>query len=437
MNHIAALLENAGDLIWIYIGVPVIVIFGLYLSIKARFVQVRRLPKVFRYFGHLIRAEHDDEAGIHPLKAFFASVGGCIGIGNIVVVCTAVQFGGPGALLWLWLTALVGMLLKYAEVYLGVKFRVGNSKGGWDGGPAYYLKRVFNHGFVPALVAMLLCVYGVEILQFNIVATSLTVNFGWSRPLVVVALLAAVLWVGGGGVRRVGDFCSAIIPFFTLCFVGMGMWVLMRNITVIPEVLGLVVKSAFTGHAAVGGFAGAGLLMTISHGVRWGCYSGDIGIGYAAVLHAETSSECPEHQAALTLFEIVLDTFVICSTSILIILVTGVWKEPIHVELLVQNALAQYFPYMNIFMPLFLLLLGFSTIVSYFCFGLKASDYLSPKWGRRVFYAYAIFTLALFSFVDTAYPRAVMSITGAMLLLINVLGIIHLRKEVNFKIDKL
>jgi len=244
-----------------------------------------------------------------------------------------------------------------------------------------------------------------------------------------------VLWVGSGGVRRVGEFCSAIIPLFTLCFVGMGFWVLLGNIAHVPEVLGLVVKSAFTGHAAVGGFAGSSMLVAMSQGVRWGCYSGDIGIGYAAVIHSETSNKCPEKQATLIIFEIILDTLIICTTSILLTLITGVWQEPIHESMLVQTALAQYFPYMNIFMPMFLLLLGFSTIISYFCFGVKASEFLSPKYGRLLYHLYAVVTLVLFSFVETSYALAVMSITGALLLIINVTGIFKLRKELSLEIN--
>jgi AGCS family alanine or glycine:cation symporter len=284
------------------------------------------------------------------------------------------------------------------------------------------------------LIAFFFCIYGVEVLQFNMVKTSLVTNFDLNEYITIAVLIIAVLWVGAGGVSRVGQVCAAIIPVFTVLYVGMGMWVLIQNAGVIPEKLALVVRSAFTGHAAAGGFVGSSAMMAITQGARWGCYTSDIGVGYAAVLHSETSISDPSKQAGLTIFEIVLDTFVICTTSILLILVTDIWMEPIHESLLVQTVLSQYFPYMHIFMPIFLLVLGYSTIISYFAFGLKAAHFLSHRWGKPIFYGYAVVMLTVFSFVDTGYALAIMNITGGLLLVINVFGMWRLRDEISFDI---
>lgn len=426
------LLDNLANVLWNYLGIPALVIFGVYLTIRSRGMQVRRLPELIRMIWHSIRTKHDDAEGVHPLKAFFASLGGCVGIGNVVLTCTAIQIGGPGALFWMWVTAFAGMLVKYSEVFLGIKFRVRNAEGGYDGGPAYYLQRAFKGMWIPKIVCLFLCFYGVEIFQFNVVATSISTNFGWNYYAVVLLLLAATIWAGRGGVARVGQYCSALIPVFTVLFVGMGFWVLGQNITLVPSVLALIVKSAFTGHAAVGGFAGSTLMLAMSQGVRVGCYAGDIGVGYAAVIHSESSQSKPGRQALFTIMEIIIDNFVICSTSVALILVTGVWKAPMDPSVMVQSALSQYFPYMNIFMPAFLFLLGYSTIIAFFCFGIKAAKFLAPKRGVMWYYVYATVSLVVFSFVSTAAAALLMQLCCGLLLLINVYGVYKLRHELAF-----
>lgn len=424
------LIEN---LLWTYFGVPIVMMLGLYLSIKSNFFQIRHLPTVFKtFFGFLWVRSSKDERGIHPLKAFFAAVGGCVGIGNIVGICTAIQLGGPGALFWIWMTALAGMILKYSEVYLGLRYRVPNGKGGYNGGPMFFLARAFKQTWIPQLVCLLLCIYGVEVYQFSVISTSITHNWGFNSYVVIAVLLVLVIFAGSGGVRRVGNISSKSLPIFVFIYVGMGAWVLLNNLTILPGVFKDIFISAFTGHAALGGFAGAGLMATISHGIRRGCYTGDIGVGYASVIHSESSVQIPEKQAALAIFDIFLDTFIVCTTSLFLILTTGIWHEPLEAGMLVQTALGQYFPYMHFFMPLFLFMLGYNTINAYFCVGLKCAEHLSPLWGRTIYYIYAVVALLVFSFMGTGQAQTVMAIAGVSLLMVNGLGIFLLRREISF-----
>ena len=426
------LIEN---LLWTYFGVPLVILLGLYFSFKSNFFQIRQLPTVFKtFFGFLFVKKEHDALGVHPLKAFFAAVGGCVGIGNIVGICTAVQLGGPGALFWIWMTAFAGMILKYSEVYLGLRYRQPNGKGGYNGGPMFFLKAAFKQHWVPSLVCVLLCIYGVEVYQFSVITTSVTNNLGFNAYVVIAVLLGLVIFAGSGGVRRVGSISSKSLPIFVVIYVGMGAWVLLNNLSVLPGVLQQIFVSAFTGHAAFGGFAGAGLMAAMSHGIRRGCYTGDIGVGYASVIHSESSVQIPEKQASLAIFDIFLDTFIVCTTSLFIILTTGIWHEPIEAGMLVQMALGQYFPYMEYFMPLFLFLLGYNTINAYFCVGLKSAEHLSPRWGRRVYYVYAVLALLLFSFMGTGQAQTVMAIAGVALLLINGVGIFILRHELSFNL---
>ena len=421
------------DFLWGYIAVPILMVLGVYFTFKSRFVQIRKLPYICKHFFSLILHRSDDsQGGIHPLKAFFACVGGCTGIGNIVAICTAVQIGGPGALFWIWVTAIAGMILKYSEVYLGIRYRIANPNGGYHGGPMYFLKKVFKGNIIPQLVCLLLCVYGVEIYQFSVVTTSLSNNLEMNKIVIILIFLGMILAAARGGVERVGTICSRLIPLFLLCYIGMGAWVLINNFSLIPEVLQQIFVSAFTGHAAVGAFAGSSIMLAISQGIRRGCYAGDVGVGYASVIHSETSLEKPEKQAMLAIFDIFVDSFLICTTSVMLVLVTGVWKEPLDSTLLVQNALGLYFPYMEYFMPVFLFLLGYTTIIAYFCAGLKCAEHLSPGRGKSYYYLYAVLVLLLFSFVDPSHALIVMSITGAFLLIINLFGIFQLRHHVGF-----
>lgn len=420
------------DFLWGYVGVPIIMILGLYLTFQSRFFQIREFPHILKTFYGFLKV-HDNKSGaVHPLKAFFASLGGCVGVGNVVSICTAVQIGGPGALFWIWMTAFAGMMLKYAEVFLGIRYRVPDGKGGYNGGPMYFLQQPFKTKNIANFAALLLCIYGVEIYQFNVVTETIAKNTNISEFWIIGALLAFVFFAVSGGVRRVGEISSVIIPLFVILYVGMASYVLWQNIGILPDVMKQVFTSAFTGHAATGGFVGSTLMLTMSQGVRRGSYTGDVGIGYASVIYSESMVRSPEKQAALTIFDIFIDTFIICTTSLMLILLTGVWKEPIEASQLVQTALSQYFPYMHFFMPLFLFLLGYSTINAFFCVGVKSAEFLSPKYGKSIYYSFGLVMFFLFSLIGTEQAQTIMTIAGGLLLVINCYGIFLMRKEISY-----
>lgn len=298
----------------------------------------------------------------------------------------------------------------------------------------YFLPRVFKASWVPKLICVLLCIYGVEVYQFSVISTSLTMNFGLNSYFVIGTLLLLIVFAGSGGIRRVGSISSTSLPIFVVAYVGMGLWVLANNVSALPAVIKLIFSSAFNGHAAMGGFAGAGVLAAISHGARRGCYTADIGVGYASVIHSEASIQTAEKQASLAIFDIFLDTFIVCTTSLFLILTTGVWQEPLEGGMLVQMALGQYFPYMHIFMPFFLFLLGYNTLNAYFCVGLKCAEHLSPRFGRPLYYLYAMSALLVFSFMGTSQAQTVMALSGVSLLIINGWGIFKLRHEISFNL---
>ncbi len=434
MEQFLDFLDKIDNTFWNFIGAPAIVILGLYFSYKSNWIQIIQLPQIFKRFINLLGPEKKHGRGIHPLYAFFATIGGTIGIGNIVGVATAVQIGGPGAVFWLWITALLGMIVKYSEIFLGIKYRIANDQGTYDGGPMIFLQKVFKTKFIPYLVSILLCIYGVEIYIFRIMSHSISTTWNLNKLYVTIFLLIIVLFTSKGGIKLVGRISSVIIPIFIVSFSLMSLWIFFKTRAVFPSIIYSIFKSAFTGHAAVGAFLGSSLIITISQGVRRACYSEDIGVGYASIIHSETQETDPHKQAVLGIIGILLDTFVICTLSVLLILVTGVWTDGIHEDYVVAAALEQYFPYVKIIWPIFIFLLGYSTVISYFSAGQKAAMFVSVKYGKKGYFLYAFCALIFFSFIgEERHNLMIMSITGMLLLTINLYGIFKLRNEIRFK----
>lgn len=430
---IYASLEQMDTIFWGYIGFFLILSLGIYFSIATRFFQLRALPTLFHTLWQSLLHKHQDQKGVHPVKALFASVGGMVGIGNLVAIVTAVQIGGPGALFWTWIAALAGALIKYSEVYLGLKHRIENNRGGYDGGPMLFLKKAFSNNWVPSLVCLLLCFYGVEIYQFSVITDTLVSNWSLPRVIVVPILLVLVLYAGIGGVSRVGKISLTLLPLFILTYMGMGLWVIAHHVAELPALAWQVLSSAFTGHAAIGGFAGSSVILAIQHGIARAAYSADIGIGNDSIIQSESRVVDPAFQARLSVCGVFIDNLV-CTISILLVLVTGVWKAetPIPASNMVQTALAMHFPMMEVFIPLLILILGYSTIIAYFCVGLKCARFLFPKYGHRLYFMYAAMILPLFSFLNQSETLLMMSLAGSLLLTINLLGIYRLRKDVEF-----
>ena len=426
-------LSSLDAFFWGYIAFILIVMLGCCLTIQSRFFQIRAFPSTIKTFFHFLTTSSKNTIGVHPLRAFFASVGGMIGIGNVVGIVTAIQIGGPGALFWVWMAALIGTIIKYSEIYLGLKHRVKNDRGGYDGGPMYFLRQAFNNKWIPIVISSLLCIYGVEIYQFAVITDSLSTNFSLNRYLVIPVLLTLILYASYGGVKRIGNICSIIMPFFMILYVSMSLWIIGQEISFLPGILKTVFTSAFSGHAAVGGFAGSSILLAIQHGVARAAYSADIGIGYDSIIQSESNTIYPDRQARLAILGVCIDNLV-CTMSILVVLITGVWKsiDPIAGSQLVQTALSKYFPYMNFFMPIFIFIVGYSTIIAYFCVGLKCARFLSPQYGTRFYVIYGAASMVFFSFFNQEQALLVMSLSGAMLLIINLLGIFKLRNQIEF-----
>lgn len=429
-------LGHVEEFLWTYVGFATIIGAGCWFTFKTRFAQIRLFPKAIKYALHAGKKEEVDQ-GVHPLKAFWATLGGAVGIGNVVGICSAVQIGGPGAVFWVWVVAFIGVLLKYTEVYIGMLYRKRRPDGGWDGGPMYYLKHAYRQKWVPYFAAGLLWIYGVEVYQFHVMVDAFALTWDIPRTLVMIPMLILIFLAVRGGMKSLSAVCSKLVPLLIGGFLIMTTIVLLLNITHVPKMIMDIFLGAFSGTAAVGGFVGSSFMQVFSQGVARGCYASDIGIGYTSILHAESSETRPERQASLTFLGMFADILGMCTLSMFLVLVTGVWHESVDQSLQVQTALSYYFPGMHVLMPIMIFMLGYSTVSAFFFFGLKCASFLHPKWGPTLYYVYGFTALVFFTYCSTAHAMLLMSLVQLALLVINMGAFLKLYKHVKYQIDDL
>jgi len=420
------------EFVWGIAGIVLVFSLGVYFTVKSRFLQFSAFPKALKYILGSTKTSYKKHE-VSPVKAFFASLGGCVGVGNLVTISLAIHWGGPGAIFWMWIIAFLGVMLKYSEIYLGITFRKQLREGVYVGGPMYFLQEAFPRAkYLAYLMAFFMCIYGVEIFMFKVIQTSFAVNFNADQNLVAVVLLVLVVIGVQGGINRIGGINAAMIPLFVVVFLFATAWVLYKNFSSLGLVFSQILNSAFTGHAAIGGFAGASVLITISNGIAGACYSGDIAIGYESIMHSSAKITDVKKHASLSFLNIFLDTFIVCTCTALIIVVTGMWHTDIEPSLMLQRALENYFPYLEYIMPVFIFMLAYTTIISYFQAGLDCANFISPKYGKTTFYILGMLSFVLFSFFDTKHAAIIMYSSGAALMLINSAGIYKLRKHIKF-----
>ncbi|CAO5675496.1 MAG: hypothetical protein HEEMFOPI_00244 [Holosporales bacterium] len=416
------------------LGVLMIVIPGLALTVKNRFFQFKVLSRLKRCIRDLKECNEAESHGVHPLKLYFASIGGMIGLGNVVSVVTAVTIGGPGALFWLWVAAFLGMIIKYSEVYLGLKFRQKNNTGSYDGGPMYFLKEAFGNNIVPKIVAFLLCFYAVEIYQFTVVVDTLQASFGISRYLAIGALLLIVMWAAIGGVKRLSNICAVMMPPFVISYVFMCLWVILSHVNEIPEMLISVLYGAFNGSAATGGFLGSTFIIATQQGIARGIYAGDIGIGFDSILQSASKTKHPERQARMGIFSL-LTGVIVCTMTLLTVLLSGLWKvngTNMLASEYMPKILGQYFPFINVYMLCLFFLAAFTTLLAYYAVGRRTARFLSPNYGIKIYTLYAILAFSFFSHFDQTVPMSLMAICSVFLVTFNIAGILKLRRHIKF-----
>jgi AGCS family alanine or glycine:cation symporter len=325
--------------------VAMLLVTGLVTTVSLRFIQLRRL----KHSLDVIRGKYDDpshKGDLSHFQALTTALSATVGIGNIAGVATAIHYGGPGALFWMWVTAVFGMALKYAECTLSMRFRTILPDGSAAGGPMYYIEKGLGRNWKPLAVFFAVCAVtssfgsGNSIQAFT-VADQIRSDLGvptWITGLVLASLVAAVII---GGIRRIGQVTSKLVPYMAAMYVTGGLLVLVMNVGHIPGVLADIFTSAFKPAAQLGGFAGGSFIFMLTWGVKRGLFSNESGQGSAPIAHAAAKTDEPVREGVVAMMGPLIDTLIICTITGLVILSTGVWSErlPDRVAVDAQSAL--------------------------------------------------------------------------------------------------
>ena len=325
----STLADLAGQLYGIVWNVvmPVLLLgTGVYLTIGLKLMPVRRLKAGFQTLFSKKSTQHTEaNDGITPLQSLMTALSGTIGAGNIIGVASAILIGGPGAIFWMWMTALCGMATKYAEALMAIKYRTRSEDGMLIGGPMYYIRIGLEKKwwFLGAAYAIMMVIAGLatgHMVQANAISVVLSENFGVNNWVTAVLLSILVFVVIIGGVRSIARMAEITVPTMSILYLLCGAVILVINVEAIPTAFGLIFEGAFSGTAAVGGFAGAAISAAIAQGVSRGLYSNEAGTGSAAIAHASSETSDPIQQGEIAMLGTVIDTIIICTFTSLIIL---------------------------------------------------------------------------------------------------------------------
>ena len=352
---------------------------GLYLSLGLRFMTLRRIPVALRLLLQGRKGKGDGD--ISPFSALMTSLSATIGTGNIAGVATAVALGGPGALFWMWITALVGMATKYAEAVCAVQFREKDEQGNFSGGPMYYIRNGLHKrwhwlGVAFALFGSLAGFGLANTVQSNSVSQVLETAFSvppLATGLVLMVMVGAVVL---GGIKRIASVASWLVPIMAVSYVLMGLLVIVMNLDAVPGAIVTIVDAAFTGSAAAGGFAGASVWAALRFGVARGVFSNEAGLGSAPIAHAAARTNEPVQQGMIAMLGTFIDTLIVCTMTGLVIVITDVWPSGVSGANLTSMAFAQAIPGGEYVVTLGLCLFAFTTMIGWSFYGERCVVFL-------------------------------------------------------------
>ena len=384
METLSGIISEINGVVWGPFMLVLILGVGLFLMLGLRLMPLLKLGTGFKLLwkGRSASSSEDKAGEITPFQALMTAMSATVGTGNIAGVATAVFLGGPGALFWMWCTALVGMATKFAEAVLAVKFREVDENGNHHGGPMYYIKNGLGSRW--AWLGTAFAVFGAiagfgigNTVQSNSVADVLNSNFGlptWATGLVLMILVGAVLI---GGIQRIGKVASALVPFMALSYLAAGLGVLAINAAQIPDAISLVFTHAFSPVAATGGFAGAAVWAAIRFGVARGVFSNEAGLGSAPIAHAAAKTTDPVRQGMVAMLGTFIDTIIICSITGLVIITSGAWTSGVSGAALTSDAFALALPGVgNYIVAISLAIFAFTTILGWSFYGERCVVYL-------------------------------------------------------------
>ena len=407
INQILAFLEGPlNDFAWMYTFLPCAILGGFYLTIRNGGIKFTKCGYAMKNtVGKMFKKQEAGEGAVTPMQAVTTALSATVGTGNIVGTSQAIALGGYGAVFWLWLAALVGMITKYSEIVLAVKFRERDAKGDWVGGPMYYISKGLGGSWkwLAGLFAVFatLASFGIGNMSqvnsitgsvINAVSSFTTVSAGTEQTLkwvmgILLAVLVAVILLGG--IKRIGAVTEKLIPFMSIFYILFTVIVIVVHIGGVPDAFVKIFSTAFTPQAMFGATTGIVLKQTIIWGLRRSAFSNEAGLGSAAIAHAAADTKGPVNQGLYGIFEVFVDTIVICTLTAMTIICSGV-----NIEFgvkpgseLIAAALATVFgdKFAALFIAVALMLFAFSTVLGWSLYGTRCVQYLFGNKAIRVF----------------------------------------------------
>lgn len=389
-------------------GVPAMVCIigvGIWLSVRTNFIQIREFAHAIKVtIGRMFHKGEAAEGSVTPFQAVCTALAGTIGTGNIAGVAGAIAIGGPGAVFWMWCSALLGMCTKFSEVTLAVHFREKNSEGDWVGGPMYYIKNGLgkNWHFLAYIYAVLgvLTVFGTgNATQVNTITAAIDsalINFGAAEDVsglgtvnliigIIIAVLIGLVLIGG--LKRIGSVTEKLIPFMALLYIVLSLGVIVLNIKAVPGVFADIVRGAFTPSGVTGGVVGS-MFLSMKKGVSRGIFSNEAGLGTGSIAHAASDTKDPVQQGFFGVFEVFMDTIVVCTMTALVILTSGVninYGQAAGAELTISGFTSTYGGWITILTAVAMCCFAFSTILGWGLYGTRCLEFLLGSKANRPF----------------------------------------------------
>lgn len=427
LEFIDSLIVTYNNYVGGYLVLFMLIPTGLYFIIRLKFLNITKLWHTIK----VVAGKYDkrgDKGDVNHFKALTTALSATIGTGNIVGVSLAIYFGGPGAIFWMWVTGFLGMILKYTECTLSLKYRKFNTDGSVSGGPMYYMefglkKQLGRFAKVLAVIfaiSTILCSLGTgNMAQSNSMSDALMTNYSvptWISGIIITGL---VLLIIVGGIKRIAEVTSKLIPFMAILYFISTISILVIMYDKIPVAFSLIFHDAFNGTAAAGGFVGSSFLMTMVWGVRRGLFSNEAGQGSAAIAHAAARTEYPAREGLVASLGPLIDTLIICTLTALVIIVTGAWNSGIKGVGMTIEGVEIGLSHMGIkgvgrhIVAVGLMLFAFSTVISWSYYGTRAANYLlGEKFIKPYRYLYALFVfLGCFWGIDLVWHFVDMVIT--------------------------
>lgn len=395
LDRIEAINGVVNNFIW---GVPAMICIvgvGLFLSFRTKFIQIRKFPYAMKVtFGRMFKKREASDGALTPFQAVCTALAATVGTGNVAGVAGAIAIGGPGAVFWMWMSALLGMCTKFSEVTLAVHFREKNKDGDYVGGPMYYIKNGLKKHWL--WLAYLFSAFGVltvfgtgnatqvntittaidsALFNYNIISEDAAPTLNLIIGIVLAVLIGLILL---GGVKRIGQVAEKLVPFMAVFYIILAIGVVVININHVPEVFADIFKGAFNPASVTGGVVGS-FFMSMKKGVSRGIFSNEAGLGTGSIAHACADTRKPVKQGFFGIFEVFVDTIVICTLTALVILCSGVpvgYGQAAGAELTISGFTSTYGGWVSIFTAVAMCCFAFSTIIGWGLYGTRCIEFL-------------------------------------------------------------